>query len=439
VPPPQGGGLQHSQQVDGQLICRPHLCDRACHPALSPRANVHGQPEENTVSPKTLFTLVAPGAVTLAAAGTLLMFMPTAELLAQASRGYPLVALAVAVLLAWRMHRSRVLLTALLLLAAHGALHEGALGTNPTVATLAAVLLPLLIAALALSSDRNVAGRYVIFQTLLVTMMTGAGAAALILAPADPIYTSWTGLEQVALLAALTGLGALTIVALFRAKATDAGLGWASLAGIFAIATPAAASARGIWMLAAGLILIITLVEASYMMAFHDELTGLPARRVLSQTLAALRPPYTVAVVDVDRFKSFNDRYGHDVGDEVLRMVASRLAAVTGGGRAYRSGGEEFTIVFPGRTKAEALPHVEQVREAVAHAKFTLRRQPRPPRTEGERRRGTPAGDERRIGVTISVGLAGVDVRNTTTDAVVKAADKAMYRAKKNGRNRVVA
>src|SRR5690606_4479389 len=255
----------------------------------------------------------------------------------------------------------------------------------------------------------------------------------------DPIYTDWTGLEQVALMASLAGLGTLTAIAMFRGKAMDARLGWASLAGILAIAAPASTTARGVWMLAAGLILIITLVESSYMMAFHDELTGLPARRVLSQTLGALRPPYTVAIVDVDRFKSFNDRYGHDVGDEVLRMVATRLAAVTGGGRAYRSGGEEFTLVFPGKTKAEALPHVEQVREAVANAKFTLRRQPRPSKKEGEGRRGAAKGNERHIGVTISVGLAGVDVRNPTTDAVVQAADKAMYRAKKKGRNRVVA
>jgi GGDEF domain-containing protein len=413
------------------------------------RAHVHGQPEGTTVSLKTLFKLIAPGAVTLAAAGTLLLFAPTVVPLTQASRGYPLVALAVAVLLAWRMHRSRVLLTALLLLAAHAALHERALGADSAAATLAAVLLPLIVAALALTADRNVAGRYVAFQTLFVVALTAAAAVALIVAPAetgfvltyrfiDPIYTSWTGLEQVAIVAALGSLGTITAIALFSERAIDAGLGWATLAGVFAIAAPGT-TARGIWLLAAGLVLVITLVETSYMMAFHDELTGLPARRVLAQTMAALRPPYTVAVVDVDHFKSFNDRYGHDVGDEVLRMVAGRLAAVTGGGRAYRSGGEEFTIVFPGKTKAEALPHVEQVRQAVADAKFTLRRQPRPGRTEGERRRGRRGASERRIGVTISVGLAGVDVRNTSTAAVVKAADKAMYKAKKGGRNRVVA
>lgn len=402
------------------------------------------------MSPKTLFTLIAPGAVTLAAAGTLLQFVPDHDLLAQAANGYPLAALGVAVLLAWRMHRSRVLLTGLLLIGAHGALHEGAFGGNLAATTLAAALLPLMVATLAFSADRNVAGRHVAGQTILMIIVIGTGVLALAFAPMDaqylltyrfidPIYTDWTRLEQVALMAAVAGLGILTAVAMFREKAMDAGLGWATLAGILAIAAPASTTARGVWMLAAGLILIITLVESSYMMAFHDELTGLPARRVLSQTLGALRPPYTVAIVDVDRFKSFNDRYGHDVGDEVLRMVATRLAAVTGGGRAYRSGGEEFTLVFPGKTKAEALPHVEQVREAVANAKFTLRRQPRPSKKEGEGRRGAAKGNERHIGVTISVGLAGVDVRNPTTDAVVQAADKAMYRAKKKGRNRVVA
>jgi diguanylate cyclase (GGDEF)-like protein len=447
-------------------------------PSRHPRGhNVHGFPDDNIVSLKTLFTLVAPGALTLAAGGALLYLPQVSHIAAQASRGYPLVALAVAVLLAWRMHRSRVLLTALLLLGVYGVTHLDAAAQAAANATLsaavnsradataagvamAAVLLPLLVAGLAFASDRNVAGRVVALQTLVVGAVIAVAAVFVVAMPAeaslflkqtfiDPVYTSWTHLDQVTLLAAMAGLCVLAGLALFRGRATDAGLGWAAVAGLIAIAASSATgpdgtpagdmAAHGIWMLAAGLILVITLVESSYMMAFHDDLTGLPARRVLSQTLSALRPPYTVAIVDVDHFKSFNDRYGHDVGDEVLRMVATRLAAVTGGGRAYRSGGEEFTIVFPGKTKAEALPHVEQVREAVAAAKFTLRKQPRPAQAEGERRRGKQSSSDRRIGVTISVGLAGVDRRNATTDAVVKAADKAMYRAKKNGRNRVVA
>lgn len=402
------------------------------------------------MSLKTLFTLIAPGALTLTAAGILLVYAPTTDLAVQMSRGYSLVALAVAVLLAWRMHRSRVLLAALLLLAVHATPYSRQLSGGIEVDSLAALLLPVLIAAIACTSDRNIAGRYVASQILTVTVLIACAVIGLVVAPVDaaflltyeiidPIYTSWTGLEQLPLMAAVLGLAILTALALFRERAIDAGLAWATLAGVLAIASPGGTPARGMWMLAAGLILVIALVESFYMMAFHDDLTGLPARRALSQTLAALRPPYTVAIVDVDHFKTFNDRYGHDVGDEVLRMVATRLGGVTGGGRAYRSGGEEFTIVFPGKEKREALPHVEQVREAVADAKFTLRRKPRPSKADGERKRTNGKSNERRIGVTISVGLAGVGVRNTTTEAVVKAADNAMYRAKKGGRNRVVA
>jgi diguanylate cyclase (GGDEF)-like protein len=401
------------------------------------------------VSLKTLLTLIAPGALTLTAAGILIAYEPTADLAVQMSRGYPLVALAVAVLLAWRMHRSRVLVAALLLLAAHVALDSPQFAGSIPADSLAAVLLPVLIAGIACTADRNVAGRYVASQILIVTVLIACAVIGLVAVPdtaflrtyaiIDPGYTSWTPLGHLPLIAAVFGLAILTTLALFREKAIDAGLAWATLAGLLAIASPAGTPARGMWMLAAGLILVIALVESFYMMAFHDELTGLPARRALSQTLAALRPPYTVAIVDVDHFKTFNDRYGHDVGDEVLRMVATRLAGVTGGGRAYRSGGEEFTIVFPGKEKGEALPHVEQVREAVADARFTLRRKPRPNKADGERKRTNGKSNERRIGVTISVGLAGVGVRNATTAAVVKAADSAMYRAKKGGRNRVVA
>jgi GGDEF domain-containing protein len=194
-----------------------------------------------------------------------------------------------------------------------------------------------------------------------------------------------------------------------------------------------------VWLLAAGVILVIALIEVSYVMAFHDELTALPGRRALNQLLASVRAPYTVAVIDVDRFKSFNDRYGHDVGDQVLRMVAAKLAAVGGGGRSFRSGGEEFTIVFPGRTKPEALPHVQAVRAAVEDATFTLRKLPRPKGKKAATARGAKRDAGRQLGVTISAGLASFSPASGSAHAVMKLADKAMYRAKKNGRNRVVA
>ena len=76
------------------------------------------------------------------------------------------------------------------------------------------------------------------------------------------------------------------------------------------------------------------------------------------QYLDGIKGLYTIAMVDVDHFKTFNDKHGHDVGDQVLQLVASRLARSPGGGRAYRYGGEEFTLIFPGRTREQALPHL---------------------------------------------------------------------------------
>ncbi len=108
-------------------------------------------------------------------------------------------------------------------------------------------------------------------------------------------------------------------------------------------------------------------------MAFRDELTGLPARRALNEYFLRLSGPFTVAMLDVDFFKKFNDNYGHDVGDQVLKMVAARIARVRGGGRAFRYGGEEFTVVFPRRTAGEVLPHLESVRKSVEDSGFTLR------------------------------------------------------------------
>src|SRR3989449_8589709 len=105
-------------------------------------------------------------------------------------------------------------------------------------------------------------------------------------------------------------------------------------------------------------------------------------------------------MVDVDHFKRFNDTYGHDAGDHVLRLVAARLAVAPGGGTAYRYGGEEFALVFPGKGQDECLPHLEELREIVETNRFTLRR--------GFRPRGKPKtrkGKKKRQAHTITVRL----------------------------------
>ncbi|CAB3842370.1 hypothetical protein LMG2828_01549 [Achromobacter piechaudii] len=188
--------------------------------------------------------------------------------------------------------------------------------------------------------------------------------------------------------------------------------------------------------------LSISLAHEGFHMAFRDELTGLPGRRALNERLQRMGRVYTLAMADVDHFKAFNDTHGHDVGDQVLRMVASQLRRVPGGGQAYRYGGEEFTLVFPGKTAAESLPHLETVRRAIEAYQMRLRDKPARPKADqlGQRRRGVRGGrNSRPLRVTVSIGLAERGDALRAPDAVIKAADQALYKAKDGGRNQVCA
>ena len=105
--------------------------------------------------------------------------------------------------------------------------------------------------------------------------------------------------------------------------------------------------------------------------------------------------------------RSFNDTHGHDVGDEVLKLVASRLRKVTGGGKAYRYGGEEFTVVFPGKTVEECLPHLEALRLAVENYPLQLRDKHSRPGDAREGRQRRAGGKSSSVSVTMSIGVAG--------------------------------
>jgi len=219
------------------------------------------------------------------------------------------------------------------------------------------------------------------------------------------------------------------------------GIGGALLAFFIACEWARNAAAFGIFTAAAGAILVVAMLQESHRLAFNDELTGLPGRRALQEAMAGLGPRYALAMGDVDHFKAFNDTHGHDTGDQVLKLVAARLAQVRGGGRAFRYGGEEFTVLFDSLSLEEALPHLEEVRASIEAYRMAVRGEDRPKkREEGEKRRGGEEPDsrplEKVLSVTISIG--GAEPGPGMTPArVLKAADEALYRAKKGGRNRV--
>jgi diguanylate cyclase (GGDEF)-like protein len=190
--------------------------------------------------------------------------------------------------------------------------------------------------------------------------------------------------------------------------------------------------AAPIFMSSVGLLMIICILQNTHSMAYLDELTEIPGRRALREEMMKLSGAYTVAMVDIDHFKKFNDTYGHDVGDDVLRMVASKLKRVTGGGKAFRYGGEEFVIIFARKKLADVLPHLEKLRETIAHSEFVIRGKDRPKNKPAKPKSTQPV---KKISVTVSIGAAEKNRPLEKAEEVLKEADKALYRAKKKGRN----
>ena len=169
-------------------------------------------------------------------------------------------------------------------------------------------------------------------------------------------------------------------------------------------------------------------VQLSLEMAITDQLTGLHNRRYMSRHLDTLVDsarkngrPLAFVIMDIDYFKSVNDSYGHDIGDEVLKEFASRIAAnVRGIDLACRFGGEEFVVVMPDTDVAFAYSVSERLRHSIETTPFRISRAPHS------------------LNLTISIGIAGLEGAEDSAEALLHRADQALYRAKKTGRNKVV-
>jgi len=349
----------------------------------------------------------------------------------------PYVPLVAAVALAWWFNRGRAFVIAASLLAAYAAwqyFHTKA------VYTAIVMLVPLNALLVMLYAERG--ARYRAAYGWLALL---AGEALLVwwLGTSHPQWSS----DNWSLRSPPTPLvGRLVCAAAFAAAVWRAWpdfkpipVGNAGAIATFFLAAEWAGSpgAYALFMAASGLVLIVALLQESHQLAFRDQLTGLPGRRALDERLRSVGDAYAIGMVDVDHFKQFNDTHGHDIGDQVLRLVGGRLAQVNGGGVAYRYGGEEFCVLFPVSGIEEAQRALEQLRAAIEGYKMAVRGADRPKQTEeGTKRRGA-AAPEKSLSVTVSIGVATPSEKHRAPREVVMAADEALYRAKKAGRNRV--
>jgi diguanylate cyclase (GGDEF)-like protein len=342
--------------------------------------------------------------------------------------------------------RSRLAFAVILLAAAGGALAL-ATGDDPAARVVfqaTALLLPLNLAALAWSLERGIVTppgliRLGVIAAQVVGVAAYASAAPeTALAPLDravlPSHVSaWTEIGDLGLVAFTAAVLLLLASLAFAGGAERRPWLWVLIACFLALDAGRPGPVPTLYLATAGLMLVTGTIARTFALAYHDGLTGLPSRRALTDALPRLAAPYAIAMVDVDHFKRLNDTHGHDTGDHVLRMVASHLASVGAGGTAYRYGGEEFTLVFPGKTVGDVLPELERLRAEIGGVPFARRGRLRPRRKPARPRARASAPH---LPVTVSIGVAGPGARAAAED-VIKAADRALYRAKEGGRNRV--
>jgi diguanylate cyclase (GGDEF)-like protein len=374
---------------------------------------------------RVLAGVLAPGGVLLAAGWAIVNEPVVRDAAAPYVLHFCFGAMAAAVLLSWYHDQSRLLCIASAALLSVSALVRW---PDDRIAILAAtVLVPVNFTLFGSLKERG------------VMTMGGAFKIAVVAAQAFGVATliGGTGYVVPRLTSPIAyGLAAVVLVtlAIRRRGKVEQGLCWALAAMFLGARQIAIADALFVYAGTAGLILLFAVLEHGYDIAYRDELTGLLGRRAF--LMGQLGRTYAIAMCDVDHFKRFNDTYGHEAGDQVLRMVAAKLSQVRGGGRVFRYGGEEFLVVFRGRSAKEAEPFVEAVRKSIADAGFVLRG---PGRRATRRWRATDTPDNRAgaINVTISIGVAERSKRHSTSELVLEAADRALYRAKEAGRNRV--
>jgi diguanylate cyclase (GGDEF)-like protein len=407
----------------------------------------------------TLKLLIVPGGIVLlgvallASTGWLTLAFPALTFLYFCALGGGM-------LLAWRFHSSRIFLSLFVLFLAQQAvrLYSGQPLTVATAVQAVAVLVPVNFLLIAMMHERgftvaSIAPVGLLLFVQAVTVAVFCAAAEQKPSPNHAHRLVAASLPQYAVIVFACAVVFLAIRVLITRKPADSALMWSLSAFFLALHFTGNARVATLYWATAACILATAIVENSYLLAYHDELTSLPSRRAFNDALLRLQHPYSIAVVDIDHFKKFNDTYGHETGDEVLRLVASNLARVTGGGEAYRCGGEEFMILFPGKTTVEVASHLEQLRRSVEssvfHTRGADRRQvPRGPdrrnlQTRGRTKKGhairklVEERSETALSVTVSIGVATSARQEVDPEVVMRAADKALYRAKGNGRNRL--
>jgi diguanylate cyclase (GGDEF)-like protein len=339
-----------------------------------------------------------------------------------------------------RFSRASVFFYVFLALVVNAILRFGWAGNDLAYALLSSSL-PILLVALTVLPDRGIFSfkaipAYAIlalfsaFSVVIAMSNPGWANYALLNDWVPAQYFDWTGQPQTVLIISFAALYImLTLCILNPSLHICAGFGVLFML-VVQLHFGGHHRSLNVFSSAALLMCLIAIMQETWRMAYIDELTGLPGRRALREKFQKIGSNYTVAMLDVDHFKKFNDTYGHDAGDAVLRMIAGKMLKISGGGLPYRYGGEEFSVIFTGKNSKDSVRHLDALREEIANKPFVIRRAGR---RDGDIT-GSPSANNT-VQVTVSIGFADSGGNGSDPWEVLKQADQALYRAKGKGRN----
>ena len=400
---------------------------------------------------KTLFTFLIPGGLVFLAAIGFLRPQGLPPWVQGPVSALPYIVLGFGIVFGWYLSSGRLILSLLVLALADRAVVLFP-PTDPDPASVGQIifaavtfLLPLNLLALSLIKEEAISTWHGVLRLLLVlgqpfivlwlSLPEQADLARSLQQPLLPMVSlDWSLLTQPALLAFVGAFILIGVRFLLERNPLDGGALWGLMTVFTAFQSLQYGWSATNFLSAAGLILFLTLVQASHQRTYRDDLTGIPGKLAYEQAVGNLGQKYVLAVVGIDQLKQYGNQHGKPVSEQLLRLIAPKIVAAAGSGKVYRLAGEEFTILFPRKTVTDTLVTLEAIRKAVGQATLYLRGQDRV--REGPRASRARSGHDQLL-LTASIGVAEAGDSRSSLGLATKTAYRALYEAKGEGGNLV--
>jgi diguanylate cyclase (GGDEF)-like protein len=399
---------------------------------------------------KALFTVLFPGGLIFLAAVGFLRPQGHPLWLQQPIAALPYIVLAFGLIFGWYFSSSRIILSllvltladqALILFPAAGADRET---TSRIIVAITAFLVPLNLLAFSILKEDSLSTLRGVMRVILVLIQPFlvlwlclpdqyALASSFTREYVPILYTEWTPIPQPALVVfAIAMVMHIMRFALHR-DPLEGGAIWALCAIFVGYHTSRYGWNPTNFFMAAGLILFVTLLQSFYQRTYRDELTGIPGHLAYEEAVGQLGKRFSLAVIGIDQLTQYANVHGKSVSEQILKRAAPKILAACSDGQTFRTTGEEFTVLFPGKSATEALGTLDTVRKSVEAIDLFLRGRDR----VWEKQRGAKetGSRDRPLPITLSIGVAEKLHESATLTLVIKSAYRGLYEAKGSGGN----